>query len=157
MNNRPVRKPNRLHQYDYSLPGYYFITVCTKNRQKIFGEIVSTGETTAPSIILNSCGRIVDEAILSIPDVYHDVKVEKYVIMPNHVHLLLSLSGNPPLPSISQIIQQTKRRVSKNIGKPVWQEHFYDHVIRNEADYLEVWQYIDGNPAKWALDKYFQK
>ena len=157
MNNRPVRKPNRLSQYDYSTPGYYFITICAKNRQKLFGEIISTGETTAPVVSLNACGRFVDEAILSIPKVYPGVNVEKYVIMPNHLHMLLSMSGNDPLPDISRIIQQTKRCVSKNVGESVWQDHFYDHVIRNETDYLEVWQYIDSNPAKWALDTYYQK
>ncbi len=60
-------------------------------------------------------------------------------------------------PTVSRIIKQMKGYVSKKIGKSVWQKSFYDHVIRNENDYLEIWQYIDSNPAKWTDDKFYHE
>ena len=77
-----------------------------------------------------------------------------YTIMPNHVHLLLQIKGDEdgramPAPTISKVVQQMKGSVTKQVGTPVWQKGFYDHVVRGEKDYLEIWNYIAGNPMKW--------
>jgi len=93
-------------------------------------------------------------------DIYPAVTVEKYVIMPNHVHMLVLITnpgmGGHPMdaPTIPHIIQQYKGAVTKEAGFPVWQKSFYDHIIRSEQEYAEVWRYIDENPLKWQEDEY---
>ena len=82
------------------------------------------------------------------------------MVMPNHVHLLLQIrtdiDGRPmAAPTVSSVINQMKGSISKQIGFSVWQKGFYDHVVRGEQDYREIWNYIDGNPARWAEDKLF--
>ena len=100
---------------------------------------------------------IVDRAIGNIPEYYPAVSVDHYVVMPNHVHLLLQIhtdSHGRPLvaPTIQTVIQQWKGVVTKQIGQSVWQKSFHDHVIRNETDYKMIWQYIDTNPVRWKND-----
>ena len=80
--------------------------------------------------------------------------LDKYVIMPNHVHMILSLNEDSIIP-LSQIVGSFKAGVSREIGFSVWQRSFYDHIIRSEADYKRICEYIENNPAKWALDKYY--
>ena len=160
-NPRPQRKQIRMPEYDYDSNGAYFITVCTKERKPILSR-VSVGTTIGrpPDVILTKYGRIVEEAIQQIQTVYPSVHVDNYVIMPNHIHLLLFLycdDGRAMLvPTVSRVIQQLKGAVTKRIGHPVWQTRFYDHVIRTERDYRDVYTYIDNNPAHWAQDKYYQ-
>ncbi|WP_295632444.1 transposase [uncultured Intestinimonas sp.] len=76
--------------------------------------------------------------------------------MPNHVHMILVLTsqGGRTLcaPTVSRVIKQFKGVVTKRAGLPLWQKSFHDHIIRNEADYLRIWQYIDTNPLKWRED-----
>ena len=86
--------------------------------------------------------------------------VDTYVIMPDHIHLLLQINtGNDgrPLaaPTVSRVINQVKGAISKEIGFSVWQKGFYDHVIRRGDDYTEVWRYIDNNPARWLEDELY--
>ena len=156
MNEKPKRKPNRLPQYDYSTPGCYFVTFCTKERDPVLGTVSEPDPITGAKVILSHFGQLTEEAILAIPKVYTGVTLDHFVIMPNHVHLLISLSGSDfGSPDISRIVQQTKRRISKEAGQAIWQAHFHDHIIRNEADFLSIWEYIDDNPAKWSLDRYY--
>ncbi len=79
--------------------------------------------------------------------------------MPNHIHMILIIqneSGRAMLvPTISTVIAQMKGYISKRIGNSIWQKSFYDHIIRNEQDYLEIWQYIENNPEKWQQDKFY--
>lgn len=156
----PQRKRIRLRDYDYSDNGVYFITVCTKERQKILSH-VDVGATIGrpPKVVLTDCGRIVEEMIQEIPHRYPMIAVDNYVIMPNHVHLLLFVyrtSGRPMVaPTISRVINQFKGAVSKRAGKSIWQTSFYDHIIRSENDYRSVWEYIDMNPARWSQDEYY--
>lgn len=160
-----TRKPNRLSNYDYSQNGAYFVTVCTKNRVNIFwnsaadtivGEAISFPQDTAQ---LSDCGKILHNAINSISDHYPGVVVDKMVVMPNHFHLILIIEGNDgriiSAPTVSTIIGQTKRYVSKQIGHPIWQKSFHDHIIRSEQDYLRIWQYIDQNPLTWESDCFY--
>lgn len=109
---------------------------------------------------LSKCGMIVDKAINDIPLHYPFVSVDKYVVMPNHIHMLLTIhseeSGRPMVaPTISTVIQQTKGIVSKQIGYSIWQKLYYDHIVRNNNDYEEIWNYIDQNPQKWKNDKFY--
>ena len=106
-------------------------------------------------------GLIVECAIEQITEYYPNTMIDKYVIMPNHVHILMRIENDEfngriiSAPTISIIIGQMKRWVSKQIAYPIWQKSFHDHVIRNELDYRRIWQYIDTNPTKWELDCYY--
>ena len=156
----PKRKRNRLKDYDYSLPGAYFITICTRDRRNLFWENVGASIARPQDVILSYYGRTVENAILAIPGYYPGVTVDHYVVMPNHIHLLLRIDadddGRPMVaPTISRIVQQMKGYVTKKIGISVWQKLFHDHVIRDERDYQKIWNYIEGNPMKWAEDCFY--
>ncbi len=149
----PKRKVNRLKGYDYSSCGTYFITVCTKDKKRLFGNVVGA-PIGRPFCELSAYGKIVDEAIGNIEKKYPGIRVNKYVIMPDHIHLLLSIlpdeSGRPMgAPTVSTVINQLKWYVSKKVGFSLWQKLYYDHIIRDEEDYNTKWQYIDNNPATW--------
>lgn len=158
----PKRKPNRLKDYDYSQSGAYFVTICVSQRRCVLGDVVSVGESIAlPSRInLSAYGKTVDDAIDNISKYYPTVTVDKYVIMPNHVHLLLQMHRDNgrtmSAPTISRIIAQMKGCITKKTGVSIWQKSFYDHIIRNEKEYLEIWEYIDSNPEKWEEDCFYE-
>ncbi len=154
------RKSNRLKAYDYSSTGIYFITICTSKRNLYFWEDNIKITSYEQKIPLSRYGNIVDSAIKNIPIIYPEICVEKYVIMPNHIHILLRIysydAGRPMVaPTISRVVNQTKGFVSKQIGYPIWQKSFYDHIIRNEKDYLEKRKYIENNPINWEKDDFF--
>lgn len=158
----PKRKPNRLREFDYSTPGAYFITLCTKDRKNLFWENVGASTARPQDVALSAQGKIVDEAIQNIPRYYPAVSVDHYTVMPNHVHLLLQIHADSngeavPTPSISIVIQQMKGYVTKQLDYPIWQKLFHDHVIRGEKDYLKIWQYIENNPIKWAEDCFYTR
>lgn len=162
-NELPKRKPNRLRKFDYSSNGAYFVTICIQHRKCILGTIVGDG---FPVPKLTVYGEIVDDLINEISLKYDGVCVDKYVIMPNHIHMLLTIScdsgtGNPS-PTISKVMGWLKYTATKQInmvchvsGRSIFQRSFYDHIIRNENDYNEIWQYIENNPAKWQKDKFY--
>ena len=154
----PRKKPNRLPDYDYSQNGAYFITICTKDRKHLLSRIaVGTSIARPPAVQLTRIGQLTETAILAIPDRYPGVFVDHYVIMPNHVHLILRLdagNGRPMVvPTVGRILQQMKGWVTKQANQPVWQNRYYDHVIRDDYDYLIKYQYIDENPENWLLRK----
>ena len=139
------RKWPRLKNYDYSSEGFYFITICTKNRKRFLSRIEATPGETA-RLLLSEYGRVVESYLVSFPG------IEKYVIMPNHIHLIVHKTNGK---SICDDVRSFKGLVTKKIGKSIWQDSFYDHVIRDEADYLIKWNYIEENPEKWAEDEYY--
>ena len=155
----PERKPNRLLEYDYSETGAYFITVCTKNREPLLSRVVAGEKLDTPcTVVLTSIGIAVDGAIRDITEHYRGVHAAKYVIMPNHIHMLLYIQKrNDSSVSVSRIIKEFKTRVTKQIGAPIWQKSFYDHIIRNQEDYDMRYRYIENNPANWLLcrDEYY--
>jgi len=109
-------------------------------------------------MVLSKYGQIVDNVILDISNHYENIFVDKYVIMPNHVHLIIFIKNEGRAmhaPTISKVIQQMKGIVTKQVGYPIWQKLYYDHVIRNERNLYEIRKYIDDNPLKWELDKYY--
>ena len=149
------RKKIRLSEYDYSEKGAYFVTFCTKNRNAILSHITS-GESPLhpPEVHLTDIGTLVESCVLQIPARYPGVNVDSYAIMPNHVHLLIRFTTEN-CPKLGQIVQQLKGAVTKQCGIPIWQEKYYDHVIRDETDYLTKYQYIQNNPASWLEDEYY--
>ena len=170
-----TRKPLRLSNYDYSQNGVYFVTVCTKDKAHLLGSVV------AGRVVLTACGRVVEEAVQAIPGVYPGVMLDHFVVMPNHIHLLVRLESGPPRcaaptdaacwparqaadegtvgaghwparqTSLPKIISALKSLTTRRCGLPLWQRGYYDHIIRDETDYLTRWNYIDTNPARWDV------
>ena len=166
---RAERKPLRLKDYDYSGAGYYFITICTQNRIPLFWDVRRAGLEPAPTNALNTFGDIAKQTWLELPLHTNGIRVDKFVVMPNHFHGIVVIENGcvgagskPARTPVTEAIRQFKTFSARKInqmrgtpGKPVWQRGFYDHIIRSEPDYLRVWSYIDTNPAKWAEDEYY--
>ena len=145
----PSRKHPRMKHFDYASPNYYFITICTWNKECIFGN--PNG--------LSQWGTIAEAVILEIGGHFCNVRVDTYVIMPNHVHMILVLEGVTA--GVPQIIGQYKSSVTRKIHETapqqkVWQTSFHDHVIRNQRDYERIWLYIESNPQNWSKDCFFE-
>ena len=168
--NLPKRKNIRLKNYDYSEYGAYFITICTEKRRKILSKIADidfeiVGEGS-PLPQLTIYGEIVDKWINSISEKYSSVAVDYYMIMPNHIHLLLSIvkkdGREDPSPTVASIIGWFKYNVTKDInqsrkvtGEKFFQRSYYDHIVRNQKDYEEISKYIHENPLKWEFDELY--
>ena len=143
---RPRQNP-RLQQYDYKTANHYFVTVCTHRKQCVFG----------PAGNPNVIGQMAAQGITAIPEHFPDVAVDEYVVMPNHVHMILVLPQGKN--DLSVVVGAYKAYVSKMFHMehpsiPLWQRSFYDHVVRDETAYLEIKRYIQENPLKWNLDEY---
>lgn len=144
------RKNPRLKDYDYTLGGYYFITICTAGKKHYFGKIVED------KIQLSEIGKLAYNNIENLEKIYNVIKIDKFVVMPNHIHMILIIDKETDL-TLSRIIKQYKEWITKTIMKPIWQKSYYDHIIRNEKDYYRIWKYIDENELKWSLDKYYNE
>ena len=156
----PTRKPNRLKEYNYQTPNAYFITICTAGRRNFFWSDVGAIIDRPENVPLSHLGVAVLQSIKDISRHYPAISIDHSVIMPNHVHLLLQIHADSNgrsmiAPTISTVIRLMKGAVSKTAGFPVWQKGFYDHVIRNDRDYRDIWNYIEGNPAKWTEDNLY--
>ena len=159
----PKRKKNRLNNYDYSNCGAYFLTICTADRRNLLWRNAPSDVGAIIDRPLNSelspYGKIVEKAINEIPSIYPAVKIDHYVIMPDHIHLLLSIradeNGRPMVAptTVSRIVKQLKGSVTKQIGKSIWQKSFFDHVIRNKEDYEKHAKYIYENPLALYYDR----
>ena len=156
--NFPKRKVLRLKDYDYSQTGGYFITFCTENRAPVLSRItVGKAALRLPQVELTEYGRITEKYIQNISVAYPHISVENYVIMPNHVHLLLLVGDGgqgAARPTVSAVVRSIKALVRKETGKSLFQNSFYDHILRDEQDFLIHWDYIETNPGKWAEDEY---
>ena len=157
----PKRKSPRIPGYDYSANGAYFITICTHEKKVLFGPV------GADSI----SARMIKRTFLETIQKYENVKSPVFVVMPNHFHAIIQIdrADMESAPTISQIIQTFKRystveyiklvndkKLPRFDGK-VWQRSFHDHVIRDEKGFLEIWNYIEGNPSKWEEDCFYVK
>ena len=154
------RKTTRLKGADYNRNQAVFLTICTKERRCILSRIVGTGVLDGPQIELTTYGQIADKYIGKMNAFYENLTVDKYVIMPDHIHLLLTINepdghpgrGVPTRTSvIARFVGTLKRFCNKEYGENIWQSRYYDHVIRNQQDYNEVWEYIENNPRKWIV------
>jgi len=154
------RKANRLPGYDYSDRGIYFITLCTNRGECLLGDI-DESPTTPALVELSAYGHIVSRLLHDIPTYYRHLSIEKYIIMPNHVHFLLSVqtSTTPERAGANAVVPKFvstfKRFVNREIGINIWQRSYYDHIVRNERSYQKIWQYIDENPTKWREDRFY--
>ncbi len=163
--NKLHRIPTRLKGYDYTLPGGYFVTLCTHHRQNLFGQVV-VGE-----MCLNQLGKIVESVWLEIPEHDPAVLLDEYMVMPDHFHGILFLNPGKsverrasPLPSnasgaLPSIIGSFKSAVTKQInrlrntpGASLWQRSFYDRIIRNEKELDTFRAYIRANPLRQEID-----
>ena len=167
----PTRKPLRLKNYDYSRNGAYFITFCTHNRQKTLSNVIVGAIHESPAIELTERGRMVEEAIEQLPDRL-GVRVDDYVIMPNHVHLMLTVEIYEPerairesplrRSAISKAVGYIRMNASKHIrstfgDEKIWQRGFNDHIVRNQRDYNMISEYISANPALWQKDCFYSE
>ncbi len=144
MQQLPQRKQTRLKEFDYSSTAFYFITICTNEHKCVLSNIITQADGTVLNV-LTPYGRVAESYLVKIPG------MDQYVIMPNHIHMIIhKTNGNP----IASDVRSFKILVTKAIGKSIWQRSFYDHIIRDETDYMIKWKYIDENPAKWADDEY---
>ena len=173
------RESMRLKNYDYSQDGYYFTTICAKNKIECFGEIIDG------KMVLNECGKIVEKCWYDLPNHYHNCRLDEFIIMPNHNHGIVIIDngvvetglkpirmdksvvgmGLKPIPtgvkrySLSEIIRAFKTFSSRKINEQNpnlifrWQLRFYDHIIRNEKSLDKIREYIVNNPLKWELDR----
>ena len=144
----PVRKNPRMKHYDYRTPNYYFITMCTHEKQCMFG----MGDR------LTAYGLLAQQGLAELEQHFPDIKVDKFVVMPNHVHAILVLQENSA--ALSVVIGQYKSFVARMIHrtepeKKIWQTSYHDHVIRNQKSYENIWLYIDSNPSNWSKDCFF--
>lgn len=191
MEHLPNRKPNRLHSYDYSSIGAYFVTICVQDMRCILSSVVgdpdcdlsvgdadpgvpSTSEDAKsgpPRVLLSAYGKIVAENLERMNTLYAHIRINRFVIMPNHVHLLISVrdeacGGTPgsasptadltqvsPTTDLTRFIAAFKKYTDRACGMKLWQRSFHDHVIRSDEDYRLHWQYIDENPKKWIMGK----
>ncbi|WP_145338966.1 transposase [Pantoea sp. PSNIH1] len=142
------RKNPRLTQFDYRTPGAYFVTLVTRQRALLLGEILSGSMHASPS------GLCVAEEWERLSARYNTLATDTFIVMPNHLHGIIWLQpGN--ICCLSAIINHFKAGISRQLGTPVWQRGFYDRVIRSEQELSAVRRYIAENPLKWELDRLF--
>ena len=129
----------------------------------MLGSINVGAATCRPFVALSDTGQIVDKSINNINNIYPNILVDKYVIMPNHVHLILTItptdSGRQvaaPTRTLQTVVGNMKRYASVQCGFSLWQKSFHDHIIRTDDEYRRIWRYIDENPLLWTDDIYFQ-
>ena len=164
------RRSIRLAGYDYTRAGAYYITIVTWQREEIFGEVVN-GEMQ-----LSSMGRIAEEYWRLIPKHFSHAELEAFVVMPNHIHGIIILDDDartgtiyraptpaptpteqfqkPVAGSIPTIMRTYKASVSRRIQKEhhetnIWQRNYYEHIVRDQADYERIAGYILSNPVNW--------
>ncbi len=166
------RRSIRLKGYDYSQAGAYFVTICTKDRECLFGDITN-GEMQ-----LNIMGTVVQQYWNKIPRHFPNTAIDEFIVMPNHVHGIICIETNfvgaiHELPLHEYKRQRRKMLLPKIIGwfkmqsakqinqirntrsNPVWQRNYYEHIIRNEQELNTIRKYILTNPLKWELDEYY--
>ncbi len=161
----PKRKPTRLKGFDYNATGAYFITLCTDKRRQILSRIVGGDVLGATkNVELLPCGTVADKCIKQMNEFYGNLSVDSYVIMPNHIHLVLFVrkDGSPRTSTptrqtsfVSHFVSTFKRFCNKEYGGNIWQRGFYDHVIRGREDYEEIVKYIYENPMRWYYDELY--
>lgn len=162
----PKRKPTRLRGYDYSEPNAYLVTICAYKRKSILGTVIPGDETELAVCSLSRYGQIAEQELLDLERRYPHVSVDNYVIMPNHIHVLITLDetevkgGRPNVPDIFCTFKSLTTRKCRQAGlsEPhLFQGSFNDHIMRDEPHYLRTWHYIDINPQKWELDQYYDE
>ena len=149
----------------HALPGTTVVADDSVRHHVLTGATVAADDSVRPAVptILTPIGKIIEDCILSLPLHNHGIRLDKYVVMPNHIHLLLRFvpseggQSRPPLQKVMQSLKSVTTRKCWQFGiSKLWQRSFYDHVIRNETDYMKIWQYIEQNPLRWSEDIFFE-
>ena len=170
------RKSIRLKGYDYSSDGMYFVTICTQDRSMLFGEVVGADSISA-RLVLNDAGKMMETLYQDTMHQFHDVSSVKHIIMPNHFHGIIAIartddaivradieSAPTTLPAVIQsfkrnttikYINAVKEGRLSPFNKRIWQRNYFERIIRDEDEYLRIWQYIDENPVRWKEDCYY--
>lgn len=158
---QPSRKPNRIKEYDYGQQGCYFITICTQNRLRLFDPEVGNDPCVVPYANDKPQNRLIRNWLVKLQETYSNMYIEKYAIMPDHLHILLTIQERHAGRSLPDMVRFFKtmttnayiRGVRDGSLQPfagkLWQKSYYDHIIRNQQDYNEVCEYIDNNPLAW--------
>ena len=175
------RKNHRLKNYDYGQNGYYFITICTRDRAPILSTIstqsVGSDALVAPkpTVTLTPLGEKVHESWNKIETLNDHVFIRKYIFMPDHIHGIIFIDNpdvitNPKGDFDFQVQERRGRRSLQGLVKDfksvttrqyksmfgvedsLWQDSFYDTVIRSQEQYNEIWNYIENNPRKWLFE-----
>ncbi len=164
----------RIKEYDYSKEGAYFITICTQNREKILSKInlignVGAGLVSAQNIQMTELGKMVCKEYINLEKAFNNIILHDYVIMPNHIHGIIEIckrADTRPAPTLPDIICSYKSRTTlmyikgvregiyKPFNKRIWQRNYYEHIIRNEKEYLKIQEYIHNNPLNWKNDEF---
>ena len=169
------RKTIRLKGFDYSSEGAYFVTICTQDRKQILSEIITitpvdttnfcVGEGLAPpvySVKLKPCGEVVYEQIKLLESRFQNVHITDFVIMPDHIHMIIFLNrkagGASPSPTLNDVVcafkSLTSRICKQKYGvQKMFQRSFAEHVIRDREDYDKHRRYIYENPLRWYYDE----
>jgi putative transposase len=162
MGDLPQRKQLRIHGYDYSQSGYYFVTICTKDRLNLFGCMAGADDSVRPRTMQpNGMGKIVCECWSEINRIYEDIKTDAFCLMPNHIHgiILIGETGGQGRPPLQKIIQGyksvTTRMCFKYDYRIIWQRGYHEHIVRTESELKRIREYIINNPQKWQEDKYY--
>lgn len=159
-NNLPKRKHPRLNNYDYSSFGVYFVTICTQDRRCLLSRVVGQGLAPAERIGIECTlfGRIAEEQLFLLEERYPYLLIDQYVIMPDHIHVIMFLKGTAagasPRPTLIDIICAYKSLVTRECKKngfegKLFQNSFFEHVIRGRKDYYDIIKYINENPIRW--------
>lgn len=170
----PQRKRTRLEGYDYSSDGAYHVVICTQHRACILGTVVDD------KVELSELGQLVDAELHTSLQIRREIKLDAYVIMPNHLHLIIWIEqptgGLPSTPtpkgrserqhktkstpkSLSSFVAGFKGAVTRHANYPdkIWQRGFYDRIIRSEKELNNIRQYIISNPSSWREDKLYSE
>ena len=199
----PTRRSHRLREFDYGQYGYYFVTICTNHRKPLLSKIIGS-DTTAPNpssnmivgsdapvapspssfingtVIPSQLGEKVLKCWQNIERLNENVEIDKFVMMPNHIHGIIVIKNTEPIDPIDKIFgfeiaerrgrrslqglikdfKSVTTRIYKrifNCTDSLWQESFYDEIIKSERQYQDIWKYIDTNPLMWHLDELYTK
>ncbi len=147
----PKRKSTRIPNYNYASENYYFITVCTDGKKCLF---FTNGR-------INALGKIVERCLLQIPQHHKNARIDKYIVMPNHIHAIIAIEGVSNS-SLTTMVGQMKAASTREIHKLmpdqiIWQRSFHDHIIRNQEGYLKIWEYIHTNLMTWQKDCFYKE
>lgn len=143
----PERKSPRIRDYDYATAGAYFVTLCARDRECLFGRIADD------RMRLSRVGQVVKGCWTDIPAHFRTAGLDAFVVMPNHVHGIVWLSRAGHAPPLPVVIASFKAAASRAAGQALWQRSFHDRVIRSESELQAMRQYVVDNPIKWAVDR----
>ncbi len=144
----------RLKDWDYASEGYYYVTICTKDRRCLFGNVVEIKEEPGAIIKLSDAGKILEKCWLRIPKKYPNVSLDTFQIMPNHLHGLIFIEERIEDVTLGLLMNQFKASCTSKVRMTgckefEWQSRFHDHIVRNEKDLERIRRYIECNPIMW--------